>query len=90
MSLLVCNILFSQQIAKNPSSKPGDWLTLKNRAYDDSIKQLESQVREQKKQDLIADFETNTEKRIMVSNIKMKVKNMAYATQYDLEMRRQK
>jgi len=77
-------------IAKNPSSKPGDWLTLKNRAYDDSIKQLESQVREQKKQDLIADFETNTEKRIMVSNIKMKVKNMAYATQYDLEMRRQK
>ena len=80
----------SQQIAKNPSKRPGDWLTLKNRAYDDSIRSLQAQVKEQKKQDLRTDFESSTEKKILHGNIKMKVQAMTHATEYNLECRRQK
>jgi len=77
-------------IAKNPSKQPGDWLTLKNRAYDDQIRNLQAQVKDIKKQDLRTDFENSTEKRILQSNIKMKVKTMTQATEYNLECRRQK
>lgn len=77
-------------IAKNPSKQPGDWLTLKNRAYDDKVRALSSQVHDLKKQDLRTDFETSTEKRILASNIKSKVKTMTQATEYNLECRRQK
>lgn len=78
------------RIAKNPSKRPGDWLTLKNRAYDDSIRSLQEQVNERKKADLRTDFESSTEKKILAGNIRMKVQSMTHATEYNLECRRHK
>ena len=78
------------QRAKNPLPQPPDWLTRKNRDYDDRVRDLEAQVKEQKKQDLRTDFETHTQKRIIAGNVKTKVKTLQQANEFNLECRRQK
>lgn len=76
--------------AKNPLPQPPDWLTRKNRDYDDRVKDLEAQVKEQRKQDLRTDFETHSQKRIIASNVKREVKTLQQANEFNLECRRQK
>lgn len=78
------------QKAKFPLKQPADWLTLKNRSYDDQLHNMQRQVNDQKRQDLLADFEASTERKILISNVKSRVKTLQQANEYELECRRQK
>lgn len=86
----VTDLLIYQQRARNPVKQPVDWLIRKNRDIDQRLHDMEVQVQEQKLRDLRTDFETCGERRILVTNIKSRVKTLLDANECTLECRREK
>lgn len=90
MDLSLTQIFISQQRAKNPIKQSRDRLIEKSRVAEDHVREITVKVKQQRKQDLHTDFETNCEKRFLASNVKNRVKTLIEANECSLECRREK